>query len=364
MIRVVKHLALPVLWLMVTSAVAHDGECKTKLSSIAREAHEALQADPRDLSMRMKLADAQIADNCYEAAVHTLQEGEAFHGRNPQLQARQREAQSMLRERSYFEGLDRAEQAAKISRSLLRCNKLADMGACDEALKLQPDDARIVIAKADALVQAKRPTEALDVYRHAQQLAPGNSTLDAKLSAAETQSQELLVTCLNGTGQAALQACQSRRIRGAEHEFDILQRTGTLQQAANQPEAALDSFVAASLIQPKDRSVARSIVTLSASTERSDALTLAARGAALLTLDRPMDALTPLKQALALTPDLPEAKAHLERAERLARAQARLVLDKHRQATLIAAATPTAMAAVPAALLRRYSNAAPVNNSN
>jgi tetratricopeptide (TPR) repeat protein len=326
-----------------------------------------LQAAPKDLSTRLKLADAQIADNCYEAAVHTLEEGEALHGRNQQLQARLREAESMLRERGYFEGLDRAEQAAKVSRSLLRCNKLADIDACDEAMKLQPDDVRVVIAKADALVQAKRSTEAIDVYRHAQQLAPEDSTIAAKVSVAEAQSRELLATCLNGTGQTALQACQSRRVHGAEHEFDILKRTGTLQQAANQPEAALDSFVAASLIQSSDRSVARSVVTLSAGTERSDALTLAARGSALLTLDRPMDALTPLKQALALAPDLPEAKVHLERAEKLAKAQAQQVIDKQRQASAVSEATSAALresALMAAAPARRYSNAAPVNNSN
>ncbi len=36
---------------------------KTEVSPIARAAHEALQADPKDLSTRLKLADAQIADN-------------------------------------------------------------------------------------------------------------------------------------------------------------------------------------------------------------------------------------------------------------------------------------------------------------
>jgi tetratricopeptide (TPR) repeat protein len=352
---------------MAGSALAHDGECKTEPSPDARTAHEALEADPKDLSTRLRLADAQVADNCYEDAVHTLQEGEALHGRNQQLQARLREAQSMLRERGYFEGLDRAEQAAKASRSLLRCNKLADIDACDEALKLQPNDVRIVTAKGDALVQAKRSTEAIEVYRHARQLAPGDSTIDQKLSVAETQSRELLTMCLSGTGPAALQACQSRRVQGAEHEFDILKRTGTLQQAANQPEAALDSFIAANLIQPNDRSVASSIVTLSASGERSDALTLAARGSALLALGRPMDALTPLKQALALNPDLPEARAQLERTERLAKAQAQQVIEKHRQASVVNAATSAALrdSDTPAAATpRRYSNAAPVNNSN
>jgi hypothetical protein len=79
----------------------------------------------------------------------------------------------------------------------------------------------------------------------------------------------------------------------------------------------------------------------------------------LLTLGRALEALTPLKQALTLSPDLPEANALLPQAERLARAEARRRLadataDKP-------AADATAAGAPPA---RRYSNTAPVNASN
>lgn len=278
----------------------------------------------------------------------------------------------MQREQGYFEGLNRAEQAAKLSHNLLRCSKLADIEACDTALALKPDDPQILISKADALLKAKRPTDALEVYERARALAPGDATLTQKIAAAESLSGELVNTCMNGAGTAALQACESALVHGSKNEFAVLTRIGTLQQTANQSSAALDSYIAAGLLQPNDRSVALSIVALSASTGRKDAFALAARGSALLTLGRALDALTPLKQALALSPDLPKTKAQLARAERLAREEAQQVIREERQK--VASTAAKAGAAPPAASRpsqiaqaateRRFTNEAPVTQSN
>jgi predicted Zn-dependent protease len=125
-------------------------------------------------------------------------------------------------------------------------------------------------------------------------------------------------------------------------------------QASNQPAAALDSYIAANLLQPGDRSIALAIITLSDNAGRRDALTLAARGTALLTLGRAIEALTPLKQALVLSPDLPEVKTRLAQAERLAKTEARKLAAAATAGPAVAGSTST----------RRYSNAAPVNRSN
>jgi len=117
------------------AAFAHDGTCKnsTTPSEAAVAASKALKEDSGNLEARLKLADALLASNCFEDAVHVLEEGEATHGRNGQLQSQLREARSMMREQTYFEGLNRAEDAAKLSHNLHRCNKLADIEACDAA---------------------------------------------------------------------------------------------------------------------------------------------------------------------------------------------------------------------------------------
>lgn len=364
-------LTLAAALLATSGALAHEGTCKNSSPSEATlAAGQALEQDPRDLDARLRLADALMADNCFEDAVKTLEAGEAIHGRNAKLQSELREARSILREQGYFEDLSRAEESAKLSRHVLRCNRFADIEACEQALALKPDDPQVVIAKADALVQANRPAEALMIYERARELAPEDVSVGQKIAATDVRLREALTACINTTGQTALQSCQSSLAPGGEDEFAIRKRIGTLLQSANQPSAALDSYIAASLLKPGDRSIALSIVTLSESTARTDALTLSARGTALLTLGRALDALTPLKQALALSPDLPGAKAQLARAERLAQDEARRLMraervaqekDRRQAAATVAKNEAAAPQAPPA---RRYSNAAPVTKSN
>jgi tetratricopeptide (TPR) repeat protein len=356
--RFVLSVACALAFIFALSAGAHDGACKSATPSEATlAASNALEASPRDLNVRITLSDALIADSCYEAAVRVLEEGEAIHGRNSHLQSRLREARSMLREQGYFEALNRAEESARLSHSLLRCNKFADIQACDAALAQRPEDPAIMIAKADALAQAKRPAEAIVAYRAARELAPEDATVEGKITAAESQRQSFLETCESGTGEPALQACQAALMRGGPDEFAILKRKGILLQSSNQSSPALDAYIAANLIEHGDRSIALAILALSDSTRRKDAVTLAARGSALLTLERASEAVAALKQALALSPGLPEAKAQLADAERLAQQEAK----RKASAPTPALATPVLAAAPPA---RRYSNWAPVTRSN
>lgn len=203
----------------------------------------------------------------------------------------------------------------------------------------------------------KRAADAQAIYRRAYELTPTDTKLEQKIASAQTQRREFLETCQSATGQVALQACQWALLPGSDDEFAIRKRTGVLLQAANQPAAALDSYVAASLLKRGDRSVALAIVALSAGSGRNDALTLAARGSALLTLGRALEALTPLKQAVALSPDLPEARAQLAQAERLAQVEARRKLLADAQPPAVAATAQTTST-------RHYSNVAPNNRSN
>ena len=76
-------------------------------------ARAALEKDERMLEPRLKLADALLAKGCYGDAVHMLEEGEPIHPRNGGIQSRLRDARSMLSEQRYFDGLGRAEEAAK-----------------------------------------------------------------------------------------------------------------------------------------------------------------------------------------------------------------------------------------------------------
>jgi predicted Zn-dependent protease len=110
------------------------------------------------------------------------------------------------------------------------------------------------------------------------------------------------------------------------------------------------------VLKASDPAVARAIVALTESTGRNDALTLQARGNALLTLGRGAEAVKALKQARQLAPTLPEVNAHLAAAEKLARSEAR----KKEAAAVASVPPPTAAQATP----REYSNQGAASRTN
>lgn len=204
-----------------------------------------------------------------------------------------------------------------------RCASVADVSACDEALRSKPDNLQLLVAKGDALLHGGRTADAILVYRHAQQLQPSDERIKTKLADAESQRQGLVSICEATAGVASVDACQAALLHGAPDEFALLKRKGILLQGMDRSDPALDAFIAADVIRQDDKSVALAIVALTDSTGRKDALALAARGSALLTLGRPTESLKALQQAQALAPSLPGIQAQLARAQQAARAEAK-----------------------------------------
>jgi tetratricopeptide (TPR) repeat protein len=206
----------------------------------------------------------------------------------------------------------------------------------------------------------------LSAYQRAATAAPDSSLLAEKIAAARARREAAVAACNTDGGDSALRACDSALVRGADDEFAIHKRKAILLQSANQPSPALDSYIAAHLLRASDKAVALGIVTLSESTGRKDALTLAARGSALLALGRAIDALTPLKQALALAPGLTQVQAQLATAERLATAEARrrIAMTQAQSAATTKAAVVTSSSLSANAPPRRYSNAGPPTRSH
>jgi tetratricopeptide (TPR) repeat protein len=337
------------------------------------EAKAALDANPTDLRARLKLADAWGDAGCFGDALQVLQDGEAMHPGDKELQARLRVAKSLVSEQGYFDSMDRAAKNATLSRAAFRCAKLADVNSCDDALNMKPNDPELLIAKADALVQAKRPGEAIGIYRTALAVSADRGAVDAKIAVAESQRRTFLDTCETKTGDAAMRACESAWLPGVPDEVTVFKRRGMLLQADNQLSPALDAYMGAARLDPNDHSVALAIVSLSDSTGRQDALTLAARGRALIALGRPSEALEPLRQALRLAPDLAEAKAELRLASlsskpnRADRPAADGNGNGGSAGDKSAAAGPAPVVAAAnagAAAPRRYSNDAPVTRTN
>jgi tetratricopeptide (TPR) repeat protein len=355
-----SYIAALLLVLFAGSALANES-VDTGCTSVVSQgpqisaARNALQAAPSVAARRIHLSDLLIEAECYDEAIHVLEDGEELSPRNALLQNRLTRARSMVREKQYFAGLDDAEASARLARGKLRCTRLSDIAACDEVLSQQPRNVEVLIAKGDALLKANRSEEAASAYARATQAAPDNTVAAGKLQGLQAQRQEMQKRCAEGQGDAALQACTAILVKGAPNEFELDKRIGLLQQSANQPARALDAYIAANTLHPGDKSVALAILTLLDSTKRNDVVALTARGSSLLTLGRPAEAVAPLRQANALTPGMPELVKQLAAAESLSRSKPHVVASN-------APNSPTAANSPPPA--KMYSNAAAPSRSN
>jgi tetratricopeptide (TPR) repeat protein len=316
-----------------------------------------LQRSPDVLPKRLHLADLLLNAGCFDEAIHALEAGEAGNPRSSDLRYRLTRARSMLKEKEYFEGIDEAEASARLRRNVLRCTQLSDVDACDAVLSVQPASADIVLAKGNALAKAGRNDDAIAVYTQAAQLAPDNTAIAAKLQAAQAQRQANQGRCMDGTGEAALQACEAILVKGAPNEFDLTVRIANLQQSSNRVPQSLDTYIAANALRPGDKSVALAILALIDSTQRRDAVALAARGSALLTLGRPAEAVASLRQAYALAPTWPNVASDLAMAESLSK--------ESEPRTVVARANAGApRVAEPPPRRTSYSNLQPASRAN
>ena len=307
----------------------------------------------------MELAHLLEKAGCYEQAVQLLEEGQKYNPYNPTLLFGLRRARNLVKEEHYLEGVDQAAASARLNRKVERCTSEHEAAACDEVLSQQPNNTKILIAKGDALMKAHRPAEAWKAYIRASELAPNDTALTAKLQGLRSQRQALLKRCTDGDGNAALQACKSVLVKGASDEYETTVRIALLQQSTNQTSQALDSYIAANSLRPGDKGVALAILALLQSTQRKDAIALAARGSSLVTLGRAHEALAPLRQAKALEPELPDIDQQIHSAEALARTGSTVHQERPTQ---VAAVSAEAQDVVPEP--QTFSNVAEASRSN
>jgi tetratricopeptide (TPR) repeat protein len=241
-----------------------------------------------------------------------------------------------------------------------RCTQLAELVSCDAALSMKPNDADLLVAEADVLVQLKRPGEAIGVYRNALRAGAHDNVVKQKIASAQIQRQTLIKVCLTQAGDVGVRACESAWLPGATDEVAMFKRRGLLLQDES-PTAALDAFMSAARLAPRDRDVARAVVSLSGSLDAKGATILTARGAALLTLHRSQDAAIALRQAVKLAPDLVEARTLWRQSEQAVAKQANAAAGASKDAGSEAPA-PAAQAGA-ADSNKAYSNDAPVTRT-
>jgi predicted Zn-dependent protease len=186
----INRVWLLVLMLAAGSAwsreAATPSECQASASqpvlagALAKVAH-----NPDDLRAQVALADAWSDAGCYGDAVGVLQRAAAAHPEIAELQTRLRVAKSLVGEEHFFDDLDRADGQARLKRDVFRCDTLADLDACGEAVRLKPDDPALLTALGDALMRANRPAEALPRYRRAEALMTDTQAVAEKIRLAE-----------------------------------------------------------------------------------------------------------------------------------------------------------------------------------
>jgi tetratricopeptide (TPR) repeat protein len=254
----------------------------------------ALQRSPTELGKRLQLAHLLEKASCYDEAVHVLEEGQKYNPFSPILLFSLRRARNMVKEEHFRDDIDQAQSGARLNR---------------------------------------------------------------RQQALQSERQALMKRCTDGDGDAALQACKSVLVKGAPNEFETTVRIALLQQSANQASQALDSYIAANSLRHGDKGVALAILALLQSTQRKDAIALAAQGSSLVTLGRAREALEPLRQAKALEPELPDIDQQIKTAA----AQARTESMHKEQATQMAAVSAEAEAVAEP---QNFSNVAEATHSN
>jgi tetratricopeptide (TPR) repeat protein len=247
-------------------------------------------------------------------------------------------------------------EETQLSLATSRCTLLGELVSCAAALNMKPDDPELLVAEADALVQLKRPGEAIGVYRNALRWGAAEDAVNKKIAVAQSERRSFLDVCETQEGETAEHACESAWLPHAADEVTVFKRRGLLLQRDNQIPAALEAFMAAARLAPRDRTVARAIIDLSAGIE-GDASILLARGAALMTLGRPGEAIVTLREALRLSPELSAAKERLQIAERS--------VPPQNASAAVAAANPQGTAADAGGVpVKSYTNDAPATRSN
>jgi tetratricopeptide (TPR) repeat protein len=249
-----------------------------------------------------------------------------------------------------------AAAETRLDATVSRCIKFSELVSCAAALSMQPNDPVLLVAEGDALVQLRRPGEAIGVYRNAIKSGAVQDVVDPKITVAQRHRRSLLDECETEAGAAAERACEAAWLPGAPDELKVFKRRGLLLQNDDRPGASLDAYMAAARLAPRDRDVARAVVALSGGIERPDAPILTARGAALMTLGRPADAIPALREALRLAPDFAAAKVRLRVAEGS--------LASQRRSSATAAALPAAPRESTGQADGAFSNEAPVTRSN
>jgi hypothetical protein len=271
-----------------SAAVAHHGEqCRQPQPPAIEAGRQIVARAPEALDTRLNLAELLVDASCYEEALAVLTAGVPFHAQNDVLQQRLRLVRSLLAENRQEVTFDETQlqSDALRARARIRCTRLADLAACDQAANGTASDADMFVIAGDSLLRASRPVAAATLFARAMAVAPNEGTA-ARLRSAQLDSERLHALCQQADIAGALTACEAVLEHGAFDELALRKRVAALARARGENAQALDQYIAAATLQANDEAIARNIVELADLLGRSDATTISARRDALAVIAR------------------------------------------------------------------------------
>ncbi len=164
----------------------------------------------------LQLVDPWISAKHYERAKAALEAALARSPKDAGLLQRRHEVESMAEEAAWLARKERSAGASEIDVALAetRCTRLTGESAllgCEQALRVKPDDPKLLAAKGDLLLAMGRSAEAVAAFRASlsrlpnaaveQKIAlaegagkPQAATLDQQLAALESAKKKKLIT--------------------------------------------------------------------------------------------------------------------------------------------------------------------------
>ena len=240
-----------------SNCLSASGETAVKLckSELARS--------PGNLNAIMAMSEALISLRKYADAVKILKDGLARNPRNSDIKRKLALAQSYVEEKSFIERRRAdAKLDAMTKRNVIRCKALSGesaLEACNEALELKHSDPALYSAKGDVLLDMGRYVESILAYRKALRLAPEDTEVSAKLKTAALKRKNLVNTCKNDSGAAALSACDAALLNGEPDQFIIQKKKAELLLAMGRKQESIRAYREALELEPGNKIVKNKI---------------------------------------------------------------------------------------------------------
>ncbi len=223
-----------------------------------------ISADPHDIDARLALATALVKLGRKDEAVKVLNQGLILFQDDVVSRSTLEEKRWIIQQQS-----KRPVNNVTVRVKIIKCTKLKGvtaLKACDEGLRLQPDNLVLLAGRGEALLDLNPPKviDAIKAYKKALLIAPSNQDIKRKYEHAEYARQKSVSSCMKKTGKAALAACDRALLKGAADEASIQARRGDLLVAINRDKKALNAYRVAQRLEPGNAAVKQAISQLTA----------------------------------------------------------------------------------------------------